>query len=240
MSYIDLINQFWKVNKECNFTPNEKALYFALLNTANSVGWKQQFNQSNAYLAIEAGVTEPTLIKARYMLKEKGLIDFKSSSGRRNNTEYQIKYLNIFSISDSISDSISRENILDNIRYKDKTIQENIISSSKDGENKSKIKKTEINDIPIWKTDFNIYLEDLRSAYSSAIEDENFIKMCQKYKPKLDILLTIEKSCTFFWATEEGWEWKKADKKTKKINWRTTLRNSLDNKKNWVWKDERD
>jgi hypothetical protein len=67
-------------------------------------------------LAAQCNVSEPTLIRARNYLKQAGLIDFKSDAGRRNNTVYEIKYLKSFSISDSISVSISDEKPLDNIR----------------------------------------------------------------------------------------------------------------------------
>lgn len=121
MNYIELINNFWQLNKEFSFTPNEKALYFTILNKCNELGWKNPFNQSNAYLALECGVTEPTLIKARNTLQQKGLIEFKSEKGRRNITIYTLKTLNNFSISDSISDSISQENLLDNNKHINKT-----------------------------------------------------------------------------------------------------------------------
>lgn len=130
MSYIDLINNFWRLNKEHSFTPNEKAVYFALLNKANELMWKNPFNQSNGYLALDSGMSEPAMIRARNTLKQKGLISYSSEVGRRHNTSYEIKYLKSFSISGSISDSISDsisgsisgsisdENRLHNIRHK--------------------------------------------------------------------------------------------------------------------------
>jgi hypothetical protein len=132
MTYIELINNFWRLNKEYSFTPNEKVVYFALLNKANELAWKNPFNQSNAYLALDSGISEPAMIKARNTLRQKGLINFKSEVGRRHITKYEIKYLKSLSISDSISHSISRsisrsisdsfsdEKCLDNIRLEEK------------------------------------------------------------------------------------------------------------------------
>lgn len=134
MTYIDLINNFWVLNEQGCFTPTETKVYFSLLNISNRFNWKQPFNQSNARLAVECGVTEPTLINARNVLQQRGLIKFKSEAGRRKNTEYYLKYFsnsdsNYDSNSDSISDSISHEKPLDNIRHiltknKDKTRKE--------------------------------------------------------------------------------------------------------------------
>lgn len=90
MNYIELINNFWALNKEYSFTPNEKAVYFALLNKCNELGWKNPFNQSNGYVAIESGMSESAMQKARNILQQKGLIKFRSGDGRRRNTEYQI------------------------------------------------------------------------------------------------------------------------------------------------------
>ena len=90
MNYIELINNFWRLNKEHSFTPNEKAVYFALLNKCNELGWKNPFNQSNGYLAMDSGMSEPAMTKARNTLKQKNLIDFKAGDGRRINTIYSI------------------------------------------------------------------------------------------------------------------------------------------------------
>jgi DNA-binding MarR family transcriptional regulator len=123
VNYIELINQFWALNQEYSFTPNEKAVYFALLNKANSLAWKNPFNQSNGYLALDSGMSEPAMIKARNTLRQKGLIKFKSGDGRRNNTEYEIltKGETTFNLSDTLSDTLSDENGLHNNKLKTKT-----------------------------------------------------------------------------------------------------------------------
>jgi hypothetical protein len=96
MSYIELINQFWALNKEHSFTANETSLYFALLDTCNELGWKNPFNQSNSYLCMKCNFSENTFTRARNVLNQKGLIDFKSEPGRRRKTSYKIKYLKIW------------------------------------------------------------------------------------------------------------------------------------------------
>lgn len=103
MNYIELINQFWRLNEEHSFTANEVATYFYLLNTANKLGWKNPFGQSNGYIINALNITEPTLIRVKNSLKQFGLIEFKSDRGRKNITLYTLKYLNGFSIPVSIN-----------------------------------------------------------------------------------------------------------------------------------------
>lgn len=85
-----------------------------------------------------------------------------------------------------------------------------------------------------WKDDFNIYVDELREAYNLLIRDKEFLDQQQKYHPNLNIKLTLEKACVNFWATEAGWTNKKKTK-TKTINWKTTLTNSLSQTQNKVY-----
>ena len=43
MKYIDLINGFWLVDEQKEFTPNETRLYFFLLHLANRFFWKTEW-----------------------------------------------------------------------------------------------------------------------------------------------------------------------------------------------------
>ena len=91
MNYIELINQFWRLNEEHSFTTSEVAVYFYLLNTANRLSWKNPFNQSNGYIINALNISEPTLIRVRNNLKNYGLLDFKRAQGRKNLTLYTLK-----------------------------------------------------------------------------------------------------------------------------------------------------
>ena len=107
MTYIELINQFWALNREHSFTPNEISLYFALLDICHSLGWRNPFNQSSRNLATQCNLNEKTLTKARNYLKQAGLIEFKSGDGRRNNTVYTLKGGKIYHLSDHLSPPLS-------------------------------------------------------------------------------------------------------------------------------------
>jgi len=90
MKYIDIINHFWTLNKEYSFTPNEKAVYFALLFKWNDLHRKNPFNLSNDHLTGNAGMSVNAMKKAREVLQANGLIDFNSGDGRKINTNYVI------------------------------------------------------------------------------------------------------------------------------------------------------
>lgn len=148
MTYIDLINEFWKLNKEHPFTATETQLYFKLLDTSNSLGWKNPFSQSNLFICAECNMSEPTLIRVRNSLKQHGLIDFVSGKVKRQLTTYTILGLNKLtlnsslndSLSVSLNDSLSGKKSLDNIRLiredkeKNKTKDTNVSNTPKQNE----------------------------------------------------------------------------------------------------------
>ena len=157
MNYNELINNFWRLNKEHSFTPNEKAVYFALLNKCNELGWKNPFNQSNGYLAMDSGMSEPAMTKARNTLKQKNLIDFKAGDGRRINTIYSIiiskKGKTSFDLSDTLSHTLSHtlsdENGLDNNKLKTK-LKESKIDDEAAKPPPSPFEFLKISDCKIW------------------------------------------------------------------------------------------
>ena len=95
---------------------------------------------------------------------------------------------------------------------KDKNIKEETIKEEKD-----------LN----WRNSFDIYKAELKEEYKRLVNDVNFIKKCEYFDSKIDVVRSIEKSCLLYWATEDGWNQKKKKKDTKKINWGTTFMNAI-------------
>jgi hypothetical protein len=90
---------------------------------------------------------------------------------------------------------------------------------------------------PPWRESFDTYLAELRAAYAAAVSDEKYMEERQRYHPRIDIRLTIEKACKDFWATEEGWNNKKASP-TDEIDWKRTFSNAITVPNNKVWKEK--
>lgn len=91
MNYLELIRQFWKLDNAWQFTCCETRLYFYLVETANSLGWANNWTHSDAKTAANVGVSGNTLKTARNRLSQAGLISFKEGGkGHANKTRYQI------------------------------------------------------------------------------------------------------------------------------------------------------
>lgn len=96
MSYIDLINNFWKVDVEYSFTGNEAKLYFFLIHTSNSLGWRNTIRLSYRQISLGANLGVNTIKSARNKLEQAGLISWKEGksgySGDINNkTQYTLR-----------------------------------------------------------------------------------------------------------------------------------------------------
>lgn len=153
MNYIELINNFWQANKEHCFTGNETALYFYLLHTCNSLGWKNPFKHSNGYITGTLGISEKTLIASRNSLKQANLIDFDSSKGRRVLTSYSLKAGKITGFREETGKVLGQEevsfsggNTPDNIKLNKTKLKEGDAdagaSAPEEKESSPKVKKT--------------------------------------------------------------------------------------------------
>ncbi|MFA6946705.1 MAG: Lin1244/Lin1753 domain-containing protein [Pedobacter sp.] len=91
--------------------------------------------------------------------------------------------------------------------------------------------------IPSWKDDFNVYLEECKKAYREYYNDEQFIKTQSQLNPNVNIKLSIAKGYENFWGKESGWKHKKKSR-TKDIDWRQTIVNSIDMNKVYYTKQE--
>ena len=108
MNYIELVNQFWRLDMEHNFPCNSTRLYFGLLNLSNKLGWKNPFGATNKQLSALVQCDEKTLIKCRSKLAETGLISVKRGyKNNPNSITLNAIHWNNSSVSSSISSSVS-------------------------------------------------------------------------------------------------------------------------------------
>lgn len=78
MTYIELINKFWSLDEDWEFTCCETRLYFYLLKTANRLGWVDSWTHSDTKVSSDVGVSVNSMKSARNRLVQAGLITFKS------------------------------------------------------------------------------------------------------------------------------------------------------------------
>ena len=88
MTYIELINNFWFLDEDWQFTCCETRLYFYLLKTANRLGWVDSWTRSDTKVASDVGVSVNSMKTARNRLVQAGLIAFKAGgNGQRDKTK---------------------------------------------------------------------------------------------------------------------------------------------------------
>ena len=241
MTYIELINQFWNIDEDWQFTCCETRLYFYLLKTANRLGWVDSWTRSDAKVSSDVGVSVNSMKTARNRLIQAGLIDVKAGGkGQRDKTRYQIRCQDLTPkpqpnhIPNHIPNLIPKpqpksiyiERALD--KDLDKDIEKEI-SANADTKKVAAAKS--------WRDDFDVYKSELKEAFDKIISDDRFIENRQKYHPNVDIRLSLQKAYEDYWCTEAGWK-KKKSSRTKEIDWPATLRKSLDQPQNKVYKQK--
>lgn len=105
--------------------------------------------------------------------------------------------------------------------------------------NDDKIKKgVEIEKMKTWRNDFETYLEECKKAFRSFHDDKEKMNEQQRLNPGINIKLSIEKGFINFWGTDAGWNHKKKSK-SKTIDWRSTIVNSISMNKVYLPKPEK-
>lgn len=84
MNYIEQIKAFWRLHEQEEFSTNEIALYFYLLEVNNITSWSTSFKRNNSKINVDLGMSYKVLRNSRNRLKQSGVIDFKTISGSPN------------------------------------------------------------------------------------------------------------------------------------------------------------
>ena len=88
MTYIDYMNQFWRVASVYSFPASEVALYALLVNECNVRYWNMPVPCSTLYICETLRMSKQTVMTARKHLAEKGLIKFSNGKSRFLPSEY--------------------------------------------------------------------------------------------------------------------------------------------------------
>ena len=161
MNYIELINKFWKCNEERPIGCNATALYFYLVKTCNSLGWKDQFKHSDRFISMQLDISINTTRNAKNRLKQLGLIDFcapkKPSRGLEGITVYSFKTMSKF---DTVADTVA--DTLDKLK--------------KTKEYKGEKEKTPSPENPIFKRIEERKEIDILECYNQVIENQQYLE----------------------------------------------------------------
>ncbi len=80
MSYIELINEFWKQNGFMPFSAIDTKLYFYLLHQCHIRGGHNPFQLQTRDIEFNLSITRKQIGESKNRLKHRGLIDFTSGS----------------------------------------------------------------------------------------------------------------------------------------------------------------
>lgn len=103
---MNMVKQILAFNDRLMIKPlssGQIALWYALLHINNKASWIQEFSVANQTLEILCGLSRQGINKARNVLKQEGLIDFKSNGTRA--TSYKLAVLYTSDTSNSVQDS---------------------------------------------------------------------------------------------------------------------------------------
>lgn len=202
-SYLDLINNFWTLHEDFNFSVSETALYFGLLNIANRLHWKDSFSKTNDYLRAFIGFNEKTLINSRHKLKQRGLIDFTTGKNKIP-TKYRILSCNFYTQNNTQNDSlISTQNNTQNgkkdtdiIRHKEEDKEKDFINSfdeknflKKNFNSPPTEKSEELNEIEILRKKI-FELENQKKALNNEEQPKKEKKVAAKKEKSKEILFS--------------------------------------------------
>ena len=90
MNIYELLNRFWLENEYDPCSATEIALYFFLLNKANTRRWKMPFRCSTELIRMQLSTTRQNVLKAREGLHKKGFISFTTGTSKGNYAQYSI------------------------------------------------------------------------------------------------------------------------------------------------------
>ena len=177
MEYLSQILRFNDSLPTNNLSPGQIALWYALMHINNKCSWTEWFKAANRTLELYTGLSKNGVIKARNVLKQKGLIDFKSNGTSAASFKLKILYGGTDSSTDSGTDSGTKSSPLNRLRIRQ--------DKDKDKDNKKEKDKKETASIP---DEPNVRKKERRAgSYDkilSVIEDEElkslyyeFIKM---------------------------------------------------------------
>ena len=148
MTYIEIINRFWKIHQFDHFSSAEIAVYFYLLNMANRNMWEDEIAVATAELCASIGMRRSTIIRARQSLREKGLIECREGVRNSRTPVYRI----VTSATTKATTKTTTKPTTKETLYKDKDIDKENISLSTEEKPIDEIEKILVADHN-WQTD---------------------------------------------------------------------------------------
>lgn len=145
-----LMQRFWRENEYEPFSTAEIALYFYLIDRANSRRWQMPFKCPTSVISTAIQVSRQTVVNARESLRVRNLITYSKGTGKGSHPMYSLVLTEGLTecLSDELtetlqdvstvglSDSLTPYNIEDRNILEDRNIKDKNYSSNKTGDMK--------------------------------------------------------------------------------------------------------
>ena len=128
MTYIDLINSFWKKHNQKHFDEYETMFYFFLLNECNSRQWLNPFGLKTSYIEESLKIGRKAITNIRLRLAKRGLISCLEGKAKRptvyfitaqdfTNQDYKKKDFNVRQNKSNVSLMFPTETLKPNVSH---------------------------------------------------------------------------------------------------------------------------
>ena len=91
MTYLDIINKFWREHHTPEMNNADIVFYFHLLNVCNSQHWINPIEIHTSEIVAELGISKMELTRIRERLEERGLITYRPANNQKSPSIYYLK-----------------------------------------------------------------------------------------------------------------------------------------------------
>lgn len=91
MTYLDIINKFWREYHTPEMKNADIVFYFHLLNVCNSQHWINPIEIRTSEIVAELGISKMELTRIRERLEERGLITYRPAKNQKSPSIYYLK-----------------------------------------------------------------------------------------------------------------------------------------------------
>ena len=138
----ELMQRFWRENEYEPFSTAEIALYFFLIDRANSRRWQMPFKCPTLVISTAIQVTRQTVINARESLRTRNLITYSKGTGKGSHPMYSLVFTDGLTeclpddLSEPLQDgsTVGLSDSLTPYNIEDRNIKDNNYSSNKTGD----------------------------------------------------------------------------------------------------------
>lgn len=129
-----LISAFWRENEYEPFSTAAIALYFFLIDRANSRRWQMPFKCPTSVISIAIQVTRQTVVNARESLRARNLITYTKGTGKGSHPMYSLVLTDGLTGTLQDSSTVGLSDSLTPYNIEDRKIKDKNYSSNKTGD----------------------------------------------------------------------------------------------------------